>query len=280
MSRSSVIAEYPGRTMLTRKASFSGFRLLQLTDMHLGANADFEQSGINTYASFKAVLEEVAGAKNRVDMIVASGDISGDGLASSYRLFAELLDSTKIPYCWLPGNHDDITAMVANGLGTFQDKVALAGWNLLLLNSAVFDRVNGELPASELEQLEKNLQEDPLTPTLIFVHHPPLNVGCEWLDEQKINNGHELFNLLGEFRNVKGIFCGHVHQAQYFSHFIPVYTTPSTCFQFKANCDDFAIANLPPGYRWIELDQAGGFSTGVNYLHNFPQTANLRCIGY
>ena len=63
---------------------------------------------------------------------------------------------------------------------------------------------------------------------------------------------------------------GHIHQSHEADwDGIPVYSTPSTCFQFKPKSVDFALDDLPPAYRWIDLYSDGKIDTGVKYLHAF-----------
>jgi len=252
-------------------------RLIQVTDPHLGESVGYRLSGINTYQSLVSVLESIG----EPDMLVVTGDIACNGQAQAYRLFDEIMSDFKLPHCWLPGNHDAFSVMVRNLETPYQSRIRLPGWNLLMLNSTVFNRVNGMVMANELAAIERHLSEDPKTPTLIFSHHPPIAVGCEWLDEQSIMNAEELFEVVAPFSNVKAIFSGHVHQAaEKQLRTIPAYTTPSTCFQFQSNLNTFGIADFPPGYRWIDLFPNGHLKTGIEYLENFQQVADRRCMGY
>lgn len=81
-------------------------RLVQITDCHLGAEKFFISHGVNTYESFSKVLHEIS-TKSPPSLIIASGDISSSGEKCSYQLFSDVMESSLIPYRWLPGNHDD-----------------------------------------------------------------------------------------------------------------------------------------------------------------------------
>jgi Icc protein len=77
------------------------------------------------------------------------------------------------------------------------------------------------------------------------------------------------------------VITGHVHQhhdSQWGD--IPVYSTPSSCVQFKQNSDDFALCEQPPGYRWLDLCADGSLVTGVEFLSGFNQRPNLDCESY
>jgi Icc protein len=51
------------------------------------------------------------------------------------------------------------------------------------------------------------------------------------------------------------IFSGHVHQEfNYTNNNIEFFTTPSTCYQFRPNSENFALdSNLSYGYRVISF---------------------------
>lgn len=99
------------------------------------------------------------------------------------------------------------------------------------------------------------------------MHHPPIPVGCDWLDKQRVSNADQLERIVSGAGNVSAIFCGHVHQATETAWAgTTVYTSPSTCFQFAANSPGFAMSDDCPGYRWIDLHADGHLETGVNVL--------------
>ena len=103
----------------------------------------------------------------------------------------------------------------------------------------------------------------------MFVHHRPTSINSKWLDKHRITNNPKLKQILARYPNVKGIFTGHVHQERttYWGNLI-VYSTPSTCYQFVKDIDNFEISSDGPGYRWINLRSDGVMATGVNYLES------------
>lgn len=266
----------------TQQPSDQAIRIVQLTDPHLGSDIDYRQSGINTYDSLRETLSAIKKTINP-ELVVATGDISGDGYPESYELFQKVLLEAQIDFCWLPGNHDNKQLMdQVFKKAPFRLTVEVGQWNLMMLNTSEYNRVGGQVPQEVMEQLASALEESPSRPTLVFTHHPAIDLGCTWLDRQKIRNGDELLGILGPQDNVKALLSGHVHQ-EYSGKSpegIPIYSTPSTCFQFKPRSRDFALDGLPPGYRWIDLYPDGQFQTGVNYLESFAQTVDKSCVGY
>jgi Icc protein len=46
-------------------------------------------------------------------------------------------------------------------------------------------------------------------------------------------------------------------------------STPSTCIQFKPGSKTFALDDLPPGYRRLDLHADGNIDTAVERLVDF-----------
>jgi Icc protein len=100
---------------------------------------------------------------------------------------------------------------------------------------------------------------------LVAMHHSPVSLNSQWLDEHRISNHQKLHNILITYDNVKAVITGHVHQ-QHETDWqgIKVYSTPSTCFQFAENSDQFALTDKSPAYRWLDLLPDGHIDTGIN----------------
>lgn len=255
-------------------------RLIQFSDCHLGQDDQFKLAGINTARSLNSVLSALKSDLPNCDLLTVSGDIAADGQCQAYELFASLLPATQ-PLAWLPGNHDDFPVMQRSLPWSFRRVVELDGWVAIFLVSAVPGKVAGKLDERELAELEQLLGVYSQYHVALFVHHPPARVNCRWLDKQRIGNEQALAALLSRFTNVRAIFCGHVHQS-YSTDWegVPVYTVPSTCFQFASGSDEFELCDQGPGYRWIHLYGDGRIDTGVTFVDCDEQHAARRCMGY
>lgn len=243
-------------------------RLIQLTDCHIGESREHRLAGVCTYDSFRQVLADIAALSDGPEILMVTGDIAALGKQKAYGLFAEQIRFVDMPYAWLPGNHDDFEVMQKSiASAPYWPLLEFGDWRVISLNTAVSGQVGGTLKGDELEFLTNTLRNESAHPVAIFMHHPPMPVGCDWLDEQRISNGNELEKIIASVTNVRGIFCGHVHQQTEAdwagTH---VFTSPSTCFQFAANSPDFAMSNDCPGYRWIDLHPDGHLETGVHHL--------------
>lgn len=261
-------------------------RLVQITDCHLGPDDSYVLAGIHTRKSLDAVLRvldiEQADTGDLPFHLMVTGDIAAHGSPGAYDGFLEqMVANPDKPYRWLPGNHDDFSLMQSIAPGMFESVFEFAGWRLISLNSAVPNRVAGNLSAEELENLAKALDQHSQNPVMLFMHHPPMDIGCRWLDRQQIANGQALAKVVAGHQNVKAIFTGHVHQAceTTFAD-VPLLTTPSTCFQFAPGQDDFGLDSLPPGYRRIDLYSDGSFESEVVYLDDYSESVDVGIQGY
>ena len=258
------------------------WRLVQVTDPHLGPTRDYCLAGIETYESFRQILAELGSRHPVPDMIYATGDIAASGAPEAYQLFTQQMQFLDIPYGWLPGNHDDLNIM-QEGLSSasYWPVLELGHWRAISLDTSMPGEVGGALQQKELSFLESALKAEPDNSFILFMHHPPLPVGSEWLDKQRISNAEDLKAVVASCANVKAIFSGHVHQ-EFIDQWAgcDVYTTPSTCFQFLPDNAGFALSDQLPGYRWIDLRPDGSLDTGVVHLKESSQSIDHNVVGY
>mgnify|MGYP000104853465 CR=1 FL=1 len=252
-----------------------GIRILQITDTHLFAGKDETLLGINTWASYQAVLAAILEEKRPCDLIVATGDLAQDHSSEAYQHFAEGISRLDAPCVWLPGNHDFQPAMFSalQEAGISPSKQVLLGehWQILLLDSQVFGVPHGELSEYQLEWLERKLSENRHRHTFLLLHHHPLPAGCSWLDQHSLRNAAALDRVLQNYPGVQHLLCGHIHQEMDVDwKGRRLMATPSTCVQFKPHCANFTLDTIAPGWRWITLNADGTLSTEVCRL---PDTA-------
>lgn len=260
-------------------------RLLQLTDTHLFAREDGTLLAMNTHHSLQAVVEAVRARQCPFDLIVATGDIAQDQSADAYARFAALIAPLQTCCVWLPGNHDQQTAMhhQLSAGGLLPHKHILCGehWQLLLLDSQVEGEAHGWLSRDQLDWLSARLSEAPQRYSLILLHHPPLSAGCSWLDQHRLQNAAELADRLAPWPRAHTLLCGHIHQAldrQWCGR--RVLATPSTCIQFRPGSPTFALDAAAPGWRWLELYPDGTLQTTVERLENYPHCPDMLSEGY
>lgn len=266
-------------------AKGSKIRILQITDTHLFAGKDESLLGVNTWASYDAVLQAIAAQQREYDLIIATGDLAQDHSIEAYQHFAEGISRLPAPCVWLPGNHDFQPAMfdtlakakIADAKHIFLGEQ----WQLVLLDSQVFGVPHGMLSEYQLEWLEKTLALAPERHTLVLLHHHPQASGCTWLDQHSLRNPHQLDAVLERYPLAKTLICGHIHQEMDIEwQGRRILATPSTCVQFKPHCTGFTIDSVAPGWRWLELETDGRVFTEVNRLQTRAFCPDLDAEGY
>lgn len=257
--------------------------LVQLSDSHLVAEADGAMFGLNMRHSLAQVVAQVLAEQPRIDLLVATGDLSQDGTLASYRAFAQATADIAAPMRWLPGNHDEPAVMQQAAQGTqWLDPVFDVGaWRVTLLDSAIAGSAAGHLADDQLQLLERALAEAPHKHHLVCLHHHPVAIGSQWIEPIGLRNAGALFELLARFPQARGVLWGHVHQEiDRHVHGMRLLASPSTGIQFLPGSDDFALDNCAPGYRWLRLMPDGQIETGVSRLANFTFIPDLDASGY
>jgi Icc protein len=263
----------------------SSLRIVQISDIHLFADATRSLLGVNTQESFDTVVDLLHADPLKPDLILLTGDLSQDGTEASYQRIAEQLNAFKVPVFCIPGNHDDSDVMKTTYSSNQQislDKHKIwESWQIILLDSQKPGAVEGYLAQSELLYLEECLRAYPEHKAIVVFHHQPIPVGTVWLDKLGLTNADALWALVGRFPQVETVLFGHVHQEhEGVKNGIRYYSSPSTCIQFKTNNVEFALEELAPGYRWIELTIDGQLQTGVQRAAHYIGQFDKQAKGY
>ncbi len=271
-------------TATSAASSAKPVRLIQITDTHLGVQDGARLLGLNTDQSLLDVLDLISREQSRCAALVCTGDIASEPEPDCYRRFIDTLRGYfDCPLGWLPGNHDLARVMAALQHSHKPESrlLAVGNWRVVLLDSSVPGHVHGDLAPAELAFLEQSLASAPESPTLVMLHHQPVPVGSDWIDQYQVRNHKAFFAVIDAHPQVKAISWGHVHQLyEQRRGEVLLMATPSTCVQFKPGCDDFTVDTAMPGYRWLDLYPDGRIHTGVSRVRNKTYSIDYRSAGY
>jgi Icc protein len=246
-------------------------RIVQVTDAHLYRDTDSVLAGVPTWKTFRAVLGQIERQHGDFDYLILTGDLAQDEELETYLMLREALGDWLERCRIIPGNHDD----PANLRKAFPDLFSQDGgpltfalpagdWKIIGLDSHLPGETKGRVGANQLQWLRDQLRMEPSTRTLLFVHHPPIAINVDWLDEIGLDGAADLVDLIKASPQIKVICSGHVHQE--FAGRIgaaAMYTTPSTSVQFGARTEK-SFDTRAAGYRTFRLDD--GFHTEVHRL--------------
>ncbi len=210
--------------------------IAQITDVHIGFDPDAKPEELNR-TRFRATLDRLFAQPNPVDMLLVTGDITDRGDRESFTRTAEMLSECPFPVKALVGNHDTREELLhafpdtaIDGHGFVQSAFVQEGLLVVMLDTVEPGRHGGAFCAKRRDWLIATLDAHEGTPAVIFMHHPPVVSGIEWMDpdprEQWIAN--LAAALEGRSEQVLAIHCGHLHR-QLSARFcgIPLSVTPS-----------------------------------------------------
>lgn len=244
-------------------------RVVQISDLHICADPNEQLAGINSRQTLHRVLESIAASVHRSVPLLLTGDIAAHGELAAYQWLNQVLLATGREVYWLPGNHDQLPLLQA-GLADFPRcrRVSLAGWQLLLLNSAEPGSAAGKLGGEELRWLQAELEQSRASHLLLALHHPLAAVGSAWMDAMRVADSDSLAALLADERRLRGVVCGHVHQQSCVDWCgYPQLSAPASCFQFAPGSDEFALDSAArPGYRVLQLHADGRIESEVVWV--------------
>ncbi|MBF0659344.1 metallophosphoesterase [Psychrobacter sp. NG25] len=263
--------------------------ILQVTDLHLltpstfitdNDNIDSDEAVIYQH-SFEKVLQQALNEDIRCDLILVTGDLVNKIIPTIYDHIFKVLQATKIPFACIAGNHDvtdevgchlpflqrTLVAQPADPRLLNQHIIETEHWQLLLLDSSISGEVTGEIKPADMDWLCERLDACD-KPTLLALHHHVIPVGSAWIDAHMVGNSEDFWQHMRAFEHLKVIISGHIHQDQVrYRQGVSVYTTPSTCYQFMPNEDDFAYdEDARPGYRWLQLANNGTVASWIERL--------------
>lgn len=182
-------------------AQTKNFRFAFLSDTHIGSpNGSAEEDLRRTVADINA--------RNDVDFVVITGDVTELGKEVELALAKRILDSLRIRYYIIPGNHDTGWSE-SGGLGFTQtfgdDKFHFKhnGIHFIACASGPYVRMSdGHVPRSAVNWLQATLQKIGKDEPVIFLNHYPLDNG--------LDNWYEVIDRL-KTRNTVLALCGHGH---------------------------------------------------------------------
>lgn len=243
------------------------FRLIQLSDCHLFADRDKPgYEGVKPFNSLQNVLRRVAEFKP--DAVLVTGDVSGDYSAESYLNFKHLwqTESLEVPLYALAGNHDQLEhwpLAFTTSPSSYTAKLA-DDWTLHLLGCQ-FEGTRGYLGEADVDAILAEMKREPDRHHMVALHHPLTNANV-WMDRHALFNPEVGLKLTQSPLNPELILHGHVHtQRQVCVGNSTQLACPSTCWQW-GNTKEFSIAELPPGFRIIDLQNNGRWQTQIQYL--------------
>lgn len=191
--------------------------IAQITDIHLGFEpdnpAEFNRKRLDQ------VLKQLRAMTPKPDMLIATGDLTEFGDADSYRRLKNAFEQIECPVWPMVGNHDDRATFAAwfpdvpMADGFVQYEFDAGPLRILVLDTLEAGRHGGAFCAMRASWLAMRLDEDHVRPTVVVMHHPPVEVGIEWMNTHPEEDWVQRFRACVAGRtNIVAIICGHLHR--------------------------------------------------------------------
>jgi len=157
----------------------------------------------------------------RPDAVIFTGDTVQNGRPDEYAHLRKLLAPLEAPLYVIPGNRDDNDALRE----AFRDKDYLPGkgeflhyavddhaLRLVALDSTAPGERKGVFCPARQTWLDATLGDRPDRPTVLFIHHPPFDIGDHYVGGyRRPAEATALTDLVGRHPQVVRLLCGHVH---------------------------------------------------------------------
>jgi Icc protein len=190
----------------------------QITDIHLGF--DPGQPDELNRQRLDQVLAVLTALDPLPDLLLATGDIADKGNdGESYARFKEATQGLPFPVYPALGNHDSRDDFIA----AFPDAPVADGYvqyaiegfpvRILVLDTMEHGRHGGGFDEVRAAWLAARLAEAPDQPTLIALHHPPIETGLSWMTENPDAAWvGRLQAVVSAHANIVAMVTGHLHR--------------------------------------------------------------------
>ena len=258
-----------------------GMLIVQISDTHLKREGELLYGRLDTQGYLERAVAHVNALDPRPDIALVTGDLVDGGNAEEYANLKRVLSALAMPFYLIPGNHDARDALRQ----AFPDHVYLPDdgflhyvvedlpLRLIALDTLVEGKGHGALSDGQLDWLDARLAESD-RPTLLFMHHPPFDVGIAPLDAARLHEGSErLAEIVRRRGNVERVLCGHVHrpiQVRWAGTLASI--APSTAHQASLDLREGAKLSMtmdPPGVALHLWRPPTGLISHVSYVGDY-----------
>lgn len=187
--------------IIVSKAQIKSFRFAFISDTHIGSPNGLAEDDLRRTVNDINQMSDVA-------FVVITGDITELGTPAELKMAKQILDSLRVPYYIIPGNHDTGWSE-SGGFGFIQtfgsDKFKFEHNGIVFMGCASGPYVrmsDGHVPKDAVTWLDNELKKLPPGKPVIFLNHYPLDNG--------LDNWYEITDRLKNYNTILAL-CGHGH---------------------------------------------------------------------
>jgi Icc protein len=224
--------------------------IAQISDFHTVPKDKLVFGVVDSRTALSNAVDAVLRLDPPPDVVLVTGDLADSPDPEVYAHVASELARIPIPTFVIPGNHDSRSTMLDwfPSLPTIEEErfVAYAiedyPVRLIGIDSTVEGKHTVEFCERRARWLDTTLAQRPNTPTLIFLHHPPIESGVVAMDFLGFDWTSELESVVRRHGQIVRITCGHHHRPMTAAWAGTVVTVaPSTSHQFPTRFGEDAL---------------------------------------
>jgi Icc protein len=240
-------------------------KLIHLTDPHFVV-AGRRLYGLDPRARLDAAVASINALHADADLVVITGDLAHSGEPGAYDALHECLAALTVPCVPLIGNHDDRAALLErfpeaprDADGFIQSAVDVDGTRLLFLDTNQPGTHMGWYCERRMAWLARQLEAGRGRPHLVFMHHPPFDIGLPSMDRIGLVQRAAFTEVVRpHLADLRHLFFGHVHRPISGSWLgLPFSTLRGTNHQVRLDFvaeDDIPGSHEPPAYAVVNVD--------------------------
>ena len=204
---------------MAKRPSIDGILVAQVTDLHIGFDRDNPHE-LNV-RRLNLVIDELNEMRPKPSMLLVTGDlVEWQDDIDAYRHMVSLIARWEGPVIWALGNHDSrehfravLPDVPTDENGFIQYEVDHGGLRWIILDTLDEGRHGGMICEKRAGWLKKRLKERKDVPTIIILHHPPVDTGIDWMSALDCEVWvQRLEEVVKPAKQVVGMIAGHVHR--------------------------------------------------------------------
>ncbi len=193
--------------------------IAQITDLHIGFDRDNPHE-LNV-RRLNMVIDHLNEMTPRPDLVIVSGDMVENGDDKrAYRHMEALVKRWQGPLLWAVGNHDSRAGLLevlpevpTDENGFIQYELEQGGLRFVVVDTLDPGRHGGMVCEARAKWLRARLREKKDMPTIIVMHHPPVDTGIAWMSALPCEEWvQRVAKVIAPAKQVVAILAGHVHR--------------------------------------------------------------------